>query len=487
MRFENGRTSGEQVNRQQVTPHGRAFILLCAAVSLAAVMTGLAGPDGRFTSVAHATPSASQQTSIEGTPQWSPEDRGSDNLEVVAHLPLGGRLTVADIDIEQEIDRPYAYVGRVAIFDGERGTDIIDLSDPANASVLYRWRIEDQDLHVGPGGMDVKHFKWNDRYYVVQSLQFGQGGPNADLGAVVLDVTDLPDASSVREGDLSVLPTSREASTTSLCTSTPTDACCCSRRCADRTRTSTTSATWSTAWAGKMVRTRSSLRSRVGSESDSPMRGYHDLYVGYHPDTQQDRFYGGGTGGYYIYDVTDLENPQLQISLVGIEGVEWGHTFTPSPDGRYVVGETEYRYAPLRIFDLKPALDGETSVIRQPISAWTADWRHLVHNHEVRWPYVFVSGYVDGLQIFTLADPQNPATVAWYDTYLGPLNTDFNPVFNGAFGVDVRNEDGLIVVSDSTSGFWAFRMEGFHGWNGAEWGMPDVSSAQKWDVGPGGE
>ena len=94
---------------------------------------------------------------------------------------------------------PDAYVGRVAIFDGERGTDIIDLSDPANASVLYRWRIEDQDLHVGAGSMDVKHFKWKERYYVVQSLQFGQGGPNADLGAVVLDVTDLPDASSVRE------------------------------------------------------------------------------------------------------------------------------------------------------------------------------------------------------------------------------------------------------------------------------------------------
>ncbi len=51
-------------------------------------------------------------------------------------------------------------------------------------------------------------------------------------------------------------------------------------------------------------------------------------------------------------------------------------------------------------------------------------------------------------------------------------------MFNGAFGVDVRNDDGLIVVSDSTSGFWAFRMQEFGGWDGADWGMPDVSSAQ---------
>ena len=47
--------------------------------------------------------------------------------------------------------------------------------------------------------MDVKHFKWADRYYVVQSLQFRSGGPNGDLGAVVLDVTGLPNPDTVKE------------------------------------------------------------------------------------------------------------------------------------------------------------------------------------------------------------------------------------------------------------------------------------------------
>ncbi|NIW38615.1 MAG: hypothetical protein GWN32_19815, partial [Gemmatimonadetes bacterium] len=42
-------------------------------------------------------------------------------------------------------------------------------------------------------------------------------------------------------------------------------------------------------------------RSRGGG-----IRGYHDLYAGYHPDSGQDRFYGGGTGGYYVYDISDL-------------------------------------------------------------------------------------------------------------------------------------------------------------------------------------
>jgi len=108
---------------------------------------------------------------------WSPLKRGSDNIEVLGHLPLGARLSVADMDMEQEMDRPYVYVSRMVYgFDGPKGTDIISIADPENPVLLYEWRIEDQDLHQRTGGMDVKHFKWNDRYYLVQSLQFGQGG-----------------------------------------------------------------------------------------------------------------------------------------------------------------------------------------------------------------------------------------------------------------------------------------------------------------------
>ena len=53
----------------------------------------------------------------------------------------------------------------------------------------------------------------------------------------------------------------------------------------------------------------------------------------------------------------------------------------------------------------------------------------------------------------------------------------------------VRNvgiNDGLIVTADMTTGFWAFKMEGFDGWNGHQWGMPNVSSVQDWDNGPDG-
>ncbi len=420
---------------------------------------------------------------VQAQTPWTPLKRGSDNMQVLGHVPLGPRLSVADLDIEQELNRPYAYVARMVYGDaGPKGLDIVSIAEPEKPKVLYRWRIENQDLHQRTGGMDVKHFKIGNRYYVVQSLQFGQGGPDTDLGAVVLDVTGLPDASTVREvarirepetpgGFHNIFIYKHSNGGVYLFT--------------------TVGGPFANVYDLGRVVNGDVANARVArvpipesSQGRGSGRGYHDFYVGYHPDTGEDRFYGGGTGGYYIYDITDLQNPQLRITLTGISGVSYGHTFTPSPDGRYVVAETEYQYAPLRIFDLQPALDGERQNINNPISAFTADWQHLVHNHEVRWPFVFVSGYLDGLQIFNLSDPNNPVTVGYYDTYIGSPNTDRYSQFNGAFGIDVRNADGLIVISDMSTGFWTFKMDGFQGWNGEDWGYPDISSAQKWDQGP---
>ena len=408
--------------------------------------------------------------------------RGSDNLTVEGHQPLGARMSVTDLEIEQELSRPYAYVGRASILkEGPKGMDIIDFSDPANPKVLLRWRLEFQDLLMNRGGMDVKYFKWKDRYYVVQSFEFSQG-PNNDLGAVVFDVTGLPDPESVKEVARLRLPEFPGGFHNIFIY----------KHSNGRPLLLTTVRTGKAHVydLGFVVegRENEALVSEIPLPEvpgrSSRTTSYHDLYAAWHPDTGEDRFYGGGTGGYYIFDITDLENPKLKITLTGISGVDWGHTFTPSPDGRYVVGEAEYENAPLRIFDLKPALDGEVQNIRSPISAWTADWKNLVHNHEVRWPYVFVSGYMDGLQVFSLMDPKNPQTVAYYDTYLGPRTEGFVEVINGAFGVDVRNADGLIVISDMTTGFWTFRMDGFNGWNGEDWGYPNISSVQDWESEP---
>ena len=406
-------------------------------------------------------------------------NRGSDNMQVLGHIGLGHPSSVTDLELEQDLDRPYAYIGRASIVDGgPKGMDVIDLSDPSNPKVIYRFRLENQDLLPNRGGMDVKYFRTGGRHYVVQSFEFG-GGPLADLGAIIFDVTDLPDPNGVREVARFVLPDNPGGMHNIFIY-----------------KHSDGNIYLLATVRGDMVRAYD-LRKAVSGDIENSYvatiptpekdditgsrRYYHDHYAAFHPDTGEDRFYGGGNDGYYIYDISDIENPELRITLTGISGVSWGHTFTPSPDGRFVVAESEYQYSPLRIFDLQPALDGDRLNIRQPISAWTADWKNLSHNHEVRWPFVFVSAYLDGLQVFSLMDPENPQTVGYYDTYVGPTDTGFNPVINGAFGVDVRNADGLIVISDMSTGFWTFRMDGFNGWNGEDWGMPNISSVQDWD------
>ena len=201
------------------------------------------------------------------------------------------------------------------------------------------------------------------------------------------------------------------------------------------------------------------------------------------PPAQKDRF-----RGVRIFDITDIKNPKLLTRIFGVAGMDVAHTFTPDPTGRYAVTEFEYTYAPLRVFDLKPGLDGTVKNINRPIGAWTANWQGLPHNHEVRWPYVFVSTYGDEFQVFNFMDPSNPYTVGYFDTSPGAEHVGRNPNCQGCvestFGIDVRNADGLIVTSGS--GFWAFKMDGFDGWNGHQWGMPNISSAQDWDNGPDG-
>jgi hypothetical protein len=412
---------------------------------------------------------------------------------------LGTRT--ADITMEQELSRPYVYIcHRFA----PTGFWIVSIKDPAKPRIIYDWKIENAELGRGSGALGPMYAKSKGRYYFLQSFQFGEGGPHRELGAVVFDVTGLPDTTKIKEvaritdpqhpGGFHENFTYKHSSGLALMITDVTGAPMAHVYDIDQVVAS----------GGKeglvgdvplpadqamATAPRAPAAAPAPGGAAAPVRigGYHDMYVGFDPVTQTDRFYGAGAGGYYVYDITDLKNPKLLTSITGVAGVTFGHTFMAEPTGRYVWTETEYQYAPLRVFDLKPGLDGTTKNISRPIGAWTADWRDLSHNFEIRWPYVFVSAYEDGLQVVNMMDPTNPYTVGYYYTCGCPHNQDARyGVMNGAWGVQVRNADGLIVVSDIQTGMWSLKMEGFDGWNGHQWGMPNVSSAQDWDNGPDG-
>ncbi len=430
------------------------------------------------------------------TPNLNPHPPGehsSRNMRVVAHVPLGGDLTIADMELEQDMARPYAYVSRSR--EGNHGFDIIDLSgidDEENGRVIYRWTIENSELHQGSGGRDAKYFKLGDRYYFIASFQFRGGGPNQDLGGIVFDVTGLPDTSTIRE--------------------------------IGRIRMPLLPGGWHNIFVYKHSDGHTYLfatvESPVGSdlgvnvydmeifvnggsaeeslvsyvplpEPRGAARGYHDAYAGYDPATGQDKFYGGGPetsyeGGNYVWDVSDIRNPEFIGGLRAIHAQQaGGHTFVPTPDHRYAMTVmTSLGHQPVRFFDLKPILDGEVEIIHEPIGAWTQDWRKSVHMLEVRWPYLFIGAYTMGVQVVYMKDPTRPFTYAFYDTYPAPEEYTGGGTARGVFGIDVRNADGLIVASDGFSGLWAFRMDGFYGWHGHDWGMPNSSSVQDYDNGP---
>jgi len=430
--------------------------------------------------------------------QQSPNKGNSRNVKLVAHVPLGGWLRTADVEIEQELSRPYAYVSKSAVvtfslqdqkFD--TGIDIISLKDPTRAKVLYSWHMPEPELHRGLGSVAPAYLKSRGRYYFANGFQFAQGGPDAQLGAIVWDVTGLPDSSAVRiVARIDGIPGGFHETYAYKHSTGPALLFGTSLRGATYVYDIDKVVAAGTEGATGLV-TRIPIPEGTKAPAEVPgFDGYHDFYVGYEPASHQDRFYGAGAQGYYVYDITALSAPKLLTSITGVAGVPFGHTFAPDPTGRYAVGETEYQHAPLRIFDLKPGLDGQVKTISRPIGAWTADWKHLAHNHEMRWPYVFVAALEDGMYVVNLMDPTNPYTVGYYDTYDGPDGKAsagvLGSVFNGAWGVDVRNADGLIVISDFTTGFWAFKLDGFDGWNGHQWGVPNISSAQDWDNGPEG-
>lgn len=413
---------------------------------------------------------------------------GSENLKVLSHVVShDGAWKASDIEIEQEPSRPFLYLCGFTNFD----VQMYDIRNTSSPKMVFKWTIENPELHRGIGAMDGKYFKSNGRYYYAQSYQFMQGSPDADLGAVIFDVTGLPDPQSVKVVARIKYPAS-PGGFHNMFAYKHSDG----RALLFATISQSKAIIYD---LDKIVKGTDPAAALIGDiPNPTPMKqigggGYHDFYVAYDVAAAKDKFYGAGLGGYSVFDVTHPDKP-TQIFTVTSLGMDVAHTFTPSPDGRYAVTETEYQYTPLRIWDLQDGQNGKTKNIDQPIGAWTADWRDLSHNHEVRWPYVFVSAYEDGLGVFNLKDPKNPVTEGRFFTCECEHEKGFGgspdngwqgtSVEQGAFGVDVRNYDGLVVLSDMRSGLWLFHMDGFDGWKGSDYNQPNISSVQDWDRGP---
>lgn len=428
--------------------------------------------------------------------QIAPNERASANVTVLANVPLGGARPLSGtmssglaglgrrsvgLEMEQELSRPFVYVARRY---HPSGFDVVSIDDPERARRIHSWELTGSQGDSGPGAVSGRYFKLDNRYFYALAFRFDEGGPHSDLGAVVFDVTGLPNASTVREvarirggpaaGGFSNLFAYKHSDGRVLLVAAAAgphalvyDAARLLSGAADQ-----------------------GLIGRVPTPDvmlEHPLygQGYEDVFVGYHPASGQDRFYGSGAGGFYVYDVTDPAMPVHRASVAGVAGLRRGYQAQPSADGNFLIGEMAIRNMPTHIFDLAPALEGQTASIRRPVGAWTPNWTGFSRAVEVRWPFAFVAALEDGLRIINLMDPKEPYTMGFFYTWDGPRSNhrDGDWAVNGAWDVKVRNADGLIAVTDQVSGLWILRMDDFRGWNGRRWGFPNMSSAQDWDRG----
>src|SRR6185503_5697264 len=259
--------------------------------------------------------------SSSGEAQYSPGRQSSPNIHVAAHIPLN---PVSDIEIEQEMSRPYAYVSRSRL----GGYDIVNVTDPQKAAVMYSWRIENPDLHQGSasGG---QYFKLRGRYYYVESFQFNQRGADADIVAIVFDVTGLPDTTKVKEvariRDKVRLGGSHESylykhSDGRVLFFTTVTAPARYANMYDMGKAIAGDAAGGL--VGPVPVPDDIQPTMLPHRPTGTFIGYHDFYVGYNPATHQDKFYGAGFAGYFVYDVTRPEQPRLLATVTGIAGVE---------------------------------------------------------------------------------------------------------------------------------------------------------------------
>src|SRR5207247_1911927 len=102
--------------------------------------------------VAAAAPPLPAQVANPG-PGFVPGTQGSTNVHVLGHVPLGRSFSGSDIEMEQELSRPYVYTSIML----QTGTDIISVKDPSKPVIIWQWRAANKELLAGTGAMDNKY------------------------------------------------------------------------------------------------------------------------------------------------------------------------------------------------------------------------------------------------------------------------------------------------------------------------------------------
>jgi choice-of-anchor B domain-containing protein len=183
----------------------------------------------------------------------------------------------------------------------------------------------------------------------------------------------------------------------------------------------------------------------------------HDIYV-----KNNIAYASHGYSGYYIWDVSDVEN----ITLIGNydENIQTGYNHSSwvgdNGDYAYVAREVP-RGLPMTVV----TLNGNTNPLpsltfKDPLEAPTYT-NNRPHNPFVKDDKLFISYYEDGVVVYDLTNPAVPELYGYCDTYLGNNGSGYggNGDWHGAWGVYPYFPSGCIVASDLENGLFTMIMK----------------------------
>lgn len=181
----------------------------------------------------------------------------------------------------------------------------------------------------------------------------------------------------------------------------------------------------------------------ISTFNDIP--GTHDVYV-----LDNTVYMNAGSNGLHILDYNDPNNPTVIGSLEDYPDKGYNHSGWLTEDGQtYIFADEDWGYD-LKVCDVSDLSDIEV------VTTFSSEVNEnsIPHNQIIKGNLLFVSYYHDGLQVYNIADPENPEKVAYYNTYL----EDDHESYRGAWGVYPFLPSGNILVSDMQYGLYVLRL-----------------------------
>lgn len=162
----------------------------------------------------------------------------------------------------------------------------------------------------------------------------------------------------------------------------------------------------------------------------------HDMFV---RDTLA--FIAEGTqGSIGIYSVSDPFQPQL-VQRLYIPAGGYAHNVWTNTSNTLMATTEETPGKTVKFWDISDL--NNISLLGEYLGGSS-----LAHNVFLLGHYAYISHYESGLKIVDISDPTSPVEAGFYDTY--PQGE--GPNFNGAWGTYPYTENGMIFISDFTSG-----------------------------------